>query len=363
MTSRIALRYLAAVHCTPKPISAPLLRPFPRLPRTLQPVRHRLAHTIPKPTLRAQDATSSTSSDATARNKELEPHYKLAFTCVPCAHRSSHIVSKQGYHKGSVLIACPNCRSRHVISDHLNIFGDRDITVEDLLREKGQLVKKGTLGEDEDIEFWQDDSTEAANNGEAGAESVEGEGRRRGEEEGERDEARRLRETRDPSSQTTDPTPSASVLPSDRATRPSTQTASYQSPTPSTRRQYHTKAFKPPARLREPGVHSNYRFNSAWGSDEYTSKFFFETQGPYDSSTPEKFDRNQIIASLRNQLRDEGDDAGNPPIPAQIIEHTSEYTSEAQESPQEPTHELTQEPIQDHRRRARGTHSSLQRRV
>ncbi|KAJ2905372.1 uncharacterized protein MKZ38_005671 [Zalerion maritima] len=32
------------------------------------------------------------------------------------------------------------------------------MTVEDLLREKGQLVKKGQLGEDGDLEFWADGS-------------------------------------------------------------------------------------------------------------------------------------------------------------------------------------------------------------
>ncbi|KAI0103246.1 hypothetical protein GGR51DRAFT_258443 [Nemania sp. FL0031] len=331
MTSRIALRYLATIHRAPKPISIPLLRPYPRLPRTLQPVRHRLAHSIPKPTPRAQDAASSSSSpssDAAGRNKKLEPHYLLTFTCVPCAHRSTHTVSKQGYHNGSVLITCPGCRNRHVISDNLNIFGDRNITVEDLLREKGQLVKKGTLGEDGDIEFWQDDVTDTAGVEEAGAESVEGEGGKKGEEEEEREEARRLRETRDPSSQTTDPTPSsASVLPGDTGTRPSIQSPSHQNPTPSTRRQYHTKAFKPPSNLRKPDVHPNYRFNKAWRADEHTSKFFFEAQGPYDASTPEKFDRNQIIASLRNELRLEGEDAGNPPIPVQIIERPSQHRS------------------------------------
>jgi protein import protein ZIM17 len=87
-----------------------------------------------------------------------KPYYQMTFTCLPCGHRSSHSVSKQGYHKGSVLISCPQCRNRHVISDHLRIFGDRDITVEDLMREKGRLVKRGSLGEDGDIEFWQDDA-------------------------------------------------------------------------------------------------------------------------------------------------------------------------------------------------------------
>jgi len=33
------------------------------------------------------------------------------------------------------------------------------MTIEDLMREQGQLVKKGTLSEDGDLEFWADGST------------------------------------------------------------------------------------------------------------------------------------------------------------------------------------------------------------
>ncbi|ROT37195.1 zf-DNL-domain-containing protein, partial [Sodiomyces alkalinus F11] len=84
-----------------------------------------------------------------------QPHYRLTFTCSPCNTKSTHHISKQGYHRGSVLVTCPGCRNRHVIADHLNIFSDRHFTVEDLMREKGQLVKKGTLGEDGDVEFWE----------------------------------------------------------------------------------------------------------------------------------------------------------------------------------------------------------------
>lgn len=43
------------------------------------------------------------------------------------------------------------------------IFGDRSITIEDLMRQKGQLVKRGTLGGNEDIEFW-DDGTQTEYN-------------------------------------------------------------------------------------------------------------------------------------------------------------------------------------------------------
>jgi protein import protein ZIM17 len=33
------------------------------------------------------------------------------------------------------------------------------MTIEDLMRERGQLVKKGTLSEDGDVEFWEDGTT------------------------------------------------------------------------------------------------------------------------------------------------------------------------------------------------------------
>ncbi|KAI0425433.1 DNL zinc finger-domain-containing protein [Xylaria sp. FL1042] len=245
MASRIAPRYLATILRTPQTVSPSFLRPYPHLPRTLQPSAHRSVHTIPKPTIPAQDGAPSSSSsssssspssaDATTPRKQLEPHYQLTFTCVPCAARSTHVVSKQGYHRGSVLISCPSCRNRHIISDNLNIFGDRKITVEDLLRERGQLVKRGTLGEDGDIEFWDDDAPGA---GEADAAPSQGEGGK--------DKARRLRETRDPSSQATRPTPSTSVLPGNMGTRPSVQSASHQSTTPSTRRQFVTRRVAVP---------------------------------------------------------------------------------------------------------------------
>lgn len=106
-----------------------------------------------KPTPRPQPASGPLSQPPK------QPSYELTFTCVPCGTRSAHNVSKQGYHHGSVLIACPSCRNRHIISDHLKIFGQTGLTVEDLMREKGMLVKRGTLGEDGDLEFWEDGTT------------------------------------------------------------------------------------------------------------------------------------------------------------------------------------------------------------
>lgn len=128
----------------------------------------RYAHTIPQPPARtSKDTTPESSAEQSeaegsdssgAARVKLQPHYNLTFTCSPCDTKSNHVISKQGYHHGSVLVTCPGCRNRHIISDHLGIFGDRKITIEDLMREKGQLVKKGTLGEDGDIEFWEDDA-------------------------------------------------------------------------------------------------------------------------------------------------------------------------------------------------------------
>jgi protein import protein ZIM17 len=43
-----------------------------------------------------------------------------------------------------------------VANDEWQIFGDKHMTIEDLMRERGQLVKKGTLSEDGDLEFWED---------------------------------------------------------------------------------------------------------------------------------------------------------------------------------------------------------------
>ncbi|KAI0200267.1 hypothetical protein F4808DRAFT_173392 [Astrocystis sublimbata] len=288
MASRIASRYLTSILRTPKTISPSGLRPYPSLPRTLQPkpIGRRWAHTIPKPPPPPPPSNQDTSAtdsppDATKPNqKKLQPHYQMIFTCVPCGHRSEHVVSKQGYHHGSVLISCPTCRARHVISDNLNIFGDRKITVEDLLREKGELVKRGTLGEDGDIEFWQDTTTSDHATKQQQQQEGDAASLREAEAVTEKDEARRLRETRDPSSQATYPTPSTSGLSGgDVGTRPSVHgVAPQQGPTPSTRRTYHAAFFHLPETLAgKPGV-AQVAKKSAILSPEY--------RGGYSPSPP-----------------------------------------------------------------------------
>lgn len=162
---RPALTPIRLAHTIPKPPAA-----IPRTPRhrTNQETEEAEAEEDDEGSATGQQAkrkkyraplgpNESPRPDMPARNPQA--YYQLSMTCVPCGHRSHHNISRQGYHRGSVLVACPGCKNRHVVSDHLGVFGDRGgVTVEDLLRDKGQIVRRGSLGEDGDVEFWPEDT-------------------------------------------------------------------------------------------------------------------------------------------------------------------------------------------------------------
>lgn len=118
------------------------------------------------------DNDAADKAEAAVR-KGQEPSYALTFTCAKCLERSSHRISKQAYFHGTVLVNCPGCKNKHLISDHLGvstrnsnvctvlttytlsqIFSDRKVTLEDIMKEKGQQLKKGVLGADGDVEFY-----------------------------------------------------------------------------------------------------------------------------------------------------------------------------------------------------------------
>lgn len=67
----------------------------------------------------AEDVQSD--KDAIAARKAQQPAYEMSFTCKQCMHRSSHRITKQAYHYGTVLVNCPGCKSRHLIADHMKV--------------------------------------------------------------------------------------------------------------------------------------------------------------------------------------------------------------------------------------------------
>ncbi|CEP25015.1 Mitochondrial protein import protein ZIM17 AltName: Full=Hsp70-interacting protein in mitochondria; Flags: Precursor [Cyberlindnera jadinii] len=87
---------------------------------------------------------SSSTDGSSAKLKIDEPQMMIAFTCKKCDTRSSHVMSKQAYTKGTVLITCPGCKGRHLIADHLKIFSDDRITIQDILSAKGESVSQNT---------------------------------------------------------------------------------------------------------------------------------------------------------------------------------------------------------------------------
>jgi hypothetical protein len=82
--------------------------------------------------------------------EKVDPKHQMliGFTCKVCEERSHHVMSKLAYTKGVVLIECPGCENRHLIADNLGWFRDGRTTVEDLVKEKGEGIRKVVVGED-----------------------------------------------------------------------------------------------------------------------------------------------------------------------------------------------------------------------
>ncbi|KAJ3551717.1 hypothetical protein NP233_g13024 [Leucocoprinus birnbaumii] len=170
----------------PPPLRS-LLTPSPTLPASYQvQLRFRLGVTAPSlsappPASRSRYSTaaSSTGSLSASTNAEanatqeteertvfkqalgqIKPKLSITFTCTVegCGERSTHEFTKHAYEKGIVLVQCPGCKNRHLIADHLGWFkestGDGKMrTIEDILRNKGETVKRGKVDPNGTIEF------------------------------------------------------------------------------------------------------------------------------------------------------------------------------------------------------------------
>lgn len=75
----------------------------------------------------------------------------IGFTCKVCQERSHHTMSKHSYTKGVVLIQCPGCKNRHLIADNLGWFKDSKTTVEDLVKDKGEAIRR-VIVDDQGVE-------------------------------------------------------------------------------------------------------------------------------------------------------------------------------------------------------------------
>ncbi|KAM0714225.1 hypothetical protein Q7P37_010012 [Cladosporium fusiforme] len=143
-----------------KPLRAPTSTPAQTSPLRLAARFHSTDNSATRPPKPLTDRDSipaedvQTDKDTIAARKAQQPAYEMTFTCKQCMHRSSHRITKQAYHHGTVLVNCPGCKGRHLIADHMKIFSDSSVTIEDIMREKGEFIQKGSLGADGDIEFY-----------------------------------------------------------------------------------------------------------------------------------------------------------------------------------------------------------------
>ncbi|KAG6839994.1 hypothetical protein C0991_009724 [Blastosporella zonata] len=160
------------------PVLRSLLTPHPSLPATVAvQLRFRLgviagtnAYSTATPPSSSPPSSSTASTSSSSSNttntpstaaatttsqplpEKLEPRLSMTFTCTAenCSERSTHQFTKRAYERGIVLVQCPGCKNRHLIADHLGWFKESTQegklkTIEDILRDRGETVRRGRL--------------------------------------------------------------------------------------------------------------------------------------------------------------------------------------------------------------------------
>lgn len=83
---------------------------------------------------------------------ELDKKFQLYYTCKKCNSRNAHIISKLAYEKGVVIVKCSGCQNNHLIADNMKWFKDNKTNIEDILREKGEAVRRVSVDGSEILE-------------------------------------------------------------------------------------------------------------------------------------------------------------------------------------------------------------------
>jgi protein import protein ZIM17 len=87
------------------------------------------------------EGANSTTTARVSQKLPEAPRMLISFECNECNTRNTKYMSKQAYASGVVLIECEGCQNRHLIADNLGWFGDKSRNIEDIMKEKGELVE------------------------------------------------------------------------------------------------------------------------------------------------------------------------------------------------------------------------------
>lgn len=79
---------------------------------------------------------------------QLEKKMQMIYTCKVCNTRNSQTISNQAYTQGVVIVRCSGCKNNHLVADNLGWFRDRKTNIEDILKEKGETVRRVSIGDE-----------------------------------------------------------------------------------------------------------------------------------------------------------------------------------------------------------------------